>query len=176
MRPQPLVVQNSATTRNCVDTGEERAYPSLMRNTFRAVLSFALSGALFLPGCAVQKSKAPQIASSTADALNFATLISSSQKDYVNFFEDVGAFQKQGALSADEVATLNSIGSKMRDLLDVAGNLAQTYAATKDAGVANQISAFLQQAAQIYAQLYATRSAMLSTNAAQKAAGSGAKN
>lgn len=147
-----------------------------MRNTLRAILTLTLCGAFFLPGCAVQKNKAPQIASTTADALNFATLISASQKDYVNFFEDVGALQKQGALSVDQVAALNNIGSKMRDLLDGAGNAAQTYAATKDAGIANQISAFLQQAAQIYAQLYATRSKMLSTNAAQKAAGNGAKN
>ena len=146
------------------------AYSVAMRNKLRVVFLLAFSGTAFLPGCAVQKSKAPQIASSTANALNFATLISQAQSDYENFFQDVGRLEKQGSLRSDQVAALNQTGAKIRDLLDGAGNLAQTFAQTKDAGIANQISAFLQQAAQIYAQLYATRSAMLTQNAAAKAA------
>lgn len=137
-----------------------------MRN-FRAFLSLAVL--LAVSGCAIQKKQAPQIASPTADALNFATLISNAQNDYTIFFQTVGSLEKQHALTVDQVTTLNAAGLKIRDALDGAGTAAQTYAATNSQPVADQITAYLTAAASAYAQLYAERASMLATNAATAA-------
>jgi hypothetical protein len=124
---------------------------------------------LLFSGCAVQKSKAPQISPATANALNFGTLVSESQADYVNFFQTVGQLEKAGALTAAQVSTLNDAGLKMRDALDSAGNLAQTFAATNNQTIAAEIQGFLTTAAQVYAQIYAERAAMQTANARAKA-------
>lgn len=126
---------------------------------------------VFLSGCAIQKSRAPQIAAPTADALNVATLVNEAQHDYIAFFQTVGSLEKQGALSAAQVAKLNAAGNNIRDLLDAAGGLTQTYAATQNQSVAQEITTYLTQAASIYAQIYAERASDLSSNANAKAAG-----
>jgi len=124
---------------------------------------------LFVSGCAIQKTAAPQIATNTADALNVATLVSNAQQDYLIFFQTVGTLEKNHALSVDQVALLNNGGTKVRDILDAAGNLCQTYAATNNQALADQITADLTAAATVYAQLYAQKAAMLSANAAAAA-------
>lgn len=124
---------------------------------------------LLVSGCAIQKKQAPQIASTTADALNFATLISNAQNDYTIFFQTVGSLERQHALTPDQVATLNTAGLKIRDALDGAGTAAQTYAATNNQTIANQITDYLSAAASAYAQIYAERASMLSQNAAAAA-------
>lgn len=133
-----------------------RARPTL----FLAVAFFLFSG------CAVQRSKAPQISPQTAKVLNFATLVSEAQADYKSFFTDVGARAKAGQLSAGQVAALNAAGSQMRDALDAAGALAKTYAQTGDQSTAARISAYLQTAAQAFATLYQERAGMLAQTAA----------
>lgn len=136
----------------------------------RKPLAVSLLAVCFLiSACAVQKSKAPQISPATADALNFATLVSESQADYVNFFQTVGQLEKAGALTPSQVAALNTAGLKMRDALDAAGNLAQTFAATDNQTIAAEIQGFLSTAAQVYAQIYAERAAMQAQNARLKA-------
>lgn len=129
----------------------------------RLCLSLALL--LSVSGCAVQKKLAPQISTPTADALNVATLVDQAQKDYTLFFQTVGSLEKQGALSAAQVNQLNAAGNKVRDILDAAGGLTQTYAATQNQSVAQEITTYLTQAAAIYAQIYAQRAADLSANA-----------
>jgi len=132
-------------------------------------LCFSLAVLLAVSGCAIQKKQAPQIASATADALNFATLVSNAQNDYQIFFETVGTLEKQHALTPEQVGTLNAAGLKIRDALDLAGSAAQTYAATNSQTVADQITQYLSAAAAAYAQLYAERASMLSQNAAAAA-------
>lgn len=132
-------------------------------------LSLSLAVLLFVSGCAIQKKQAPQIATNTADALNVATLVSNAQQDYLIFFQTVGTLEKNHALTVDQVAALNVAGNKARDVLDGAGNLCQTYAATNNQALADQITADLTEAATVYAQIYAQRAAMLSQNAAAAA-------
>lgn len=130
---------------------------------------------VLLSGCAIQKSRAPQIQPFTADALNVGTLVSEAQHDYITFFQTVGSLEKQGALSPAQVAALNGAGNNIRDLLDAAGGLTQTYASTQNQSVAQEITTYLTQAASIYAQIYAERASMLSSNANAKAKAAGAK-
>ncbi len=128
-------------------------------------LCFSLAVLLLVSGCAIQKKLAPQIQPQTADALNVATLVNEAQKDYINFFQTVGALEKEGALSPAQVAKLNAAGNNIRDLLDAAGGLTQTYASTQNQSVAQEITTYLTQAASIYAQIYAERAGDLSANA-----------
>ena len=121
-----------------------------------------------LYGCAVQKSKAPQIAPQTADALNFATLVSNAQSDYRIFFSTVGDLERQGALSPQQVAHLNQYGAAMRDSLDEAGSLVKTFEATQSADTAAKIQMYLAQAAQAFAVIYSERTNDLAMNTAQK--------
>ena len=149
-----------------LDTTVLMGYWYVMRHNRLCV---SLAFLLFVSGCAIQKKQAPQIATPTADALNVGTLVSEAQQDYIVFFQTVGAEEKQGALSPAQVASLNALGNKVRDILDAAGGLTQTYAATNNAAVATQITAYLTQAAQIYAQMYAQRAATIAANAATAA-------
>lgn len=137
----------------------------------RARLVLPLGFLFLLSGCAIQRSKAPQISAPTADALNVATLVSNAQHDYVIFFQTVGSLEKQGALSPAQVAALNKLGMNARDALDAAGGLVQTYSATDNQGVQQEITAYLTSAASVYAQIYAQRAAMLSANSNGKASG-----
>lgn len=116
-------------------------------------------------GCAVQKSKAPQISSETANSLNFATLVAQSQADYGKFFSDVGAEEKAGDLTPAQVQSLNVIGSNMRDALDAAGSLVKTYEATHDETTAQKITSYISAAASAFAQLYTERTQMLAGKA-----------
>jgi hypothetical protein len=146
-------------------------YPTVLSKTriLAASLCCALlftigAGALAvnLSGCAVQSSKAPQIDSKTATALNVGTNLAQLNKDYTTFFTDVGTAQRAGTLSASQVATLNGIGHQMKTALDAANKVFQTYSATYDQGAAAQIQGYLLDAAQFYAQLITNRTQMLS--------------
>lgn len=144
----------------------EKSTSTNMKRNFLAVLLVALS----LSGCAVQKKSAPQISAPVADALNLGTLVSNAQHDYITFFETVGTLEKQGALTAAQVAALNSIGDKAQIALNSAGSLCQTYAQTNSEPIAEQIEAYLATAAADYATMYQQKAAMLTQNSAAKAA------
>lgn len=133
-----------------------------MRNALSYLMALLLVASC---GCAVQKSKAPQISPGTANALNYATIVSQSQTDYEKFFSDVGAEAKAGDLTPAQVQALNGIGSKMRDALDGAGTLVKTYEATRDETTAAKIAAYLSDAAAAFAQLYEARTQMLAGKA-----------
>jgi len=136
-----------------------------MRSYFRiaavAVLAVTSAVAAFDGGCAVQRSKAPQISAATAGKLNVAAQVDQANKDYQTFYKDVGDAQRAGQLTADQVATLNAIGSKEKKVLEDANDLLKTYAANGDQSVATQISSLVVEAASLYTQAYTARATML---------------
>ena len=127
----------------------------------RMVVAVLLPLVLLISACAVQKSQAPQIDPKTATALNIGENLKQLNKDYMTFFTDVGDAQRRGQLSASQVATLNSVGHKMKIGLDEANKVFVTYSSTYDQSLVSQIEGYLFDAAQIYASLVTTRTQML---------------
>ena len=132
-------------------------------------LTLALAASWLVFGCAVQKSKAPQISATVANELNFATLVENAQSDYRILFTTIGQLERAGALTPGQVAHLNTAGDAMRDALDEAGSLVKTYEATQSATTAAKIQMYLSQAAQAFAVLYAEKENDLAMNTAAKA-------
>jgi hypothetical protein len=117
-------------------------------------LSFCLVFLLLLTSCAVQRSKAPQIDSKTAYALNLETQVKQVNKDYVTFFTDLGKSQ----VSPADIKKMNYVGGHLKYLIEEADRLTKTYAQNYDSAVASQIGLLLAQAANDFSNLYVMRS------------------
>jgi hypothetical protein len=115
---------------------------------------------LAFQGCAVQRSKAPQIDAKAAFALNLESQVTQANKDYTTFFTDVGNSQRAGLLTSDNVATLNIIGHKLKSTIEEADRLTKAYAASYDSGVAATIGSLLSQIAADLVVLATTQAQM----------------
>ena len=114
-----------------------------------------------LAGCALQRNRAPQITPATALDLNLAYQVSQANKDYETFFRDVGDAQRQGLFTAEQVATLNSVGRPAQAALGNANSTFRTYQATHDQPARLQVVAYIQQVNGIIGQLLLRRATML---------------
>lgn len=71
-----------------------------------------------LTACAVKN--APQINAETTWRLNTAAQLSQANKDYTQFFMDVGTAQREGYLNETQVSQLNAAGHNLKTSLEVA--------------------------------------------------------
>lgn len=113
----------------------------------RLVVPVLLLCLLVSNGCAVQRSKAPQIDAKTAYALNLESQVTQADKDYIQFFTDVGNANRAGQLTPGDVASLNKVGSHLKIALDEANRLTKAYASSYDQGTAGQVGTLLAQVA-----------------------------
>lgn len=111
--------------------------------------------ALMLTGCAVRNN---QISSETQWRLNTAAQLSQANKDYTQFFTDVGNGQRAGYLSASNVKDLNNIGHNLKTALEVANQEWAAY--ISGTGTKAAVIAAILKAEEIMLQLTATRSKM----------------
>lgn len=109
-----------------------------------------------LAGCAVQRSKAPQIDQKTAYALNLESQVTQINKDYTTFFSDLG----RSNVDAASIKRMNFVGTHLKGVIEEADRLTKTYAQNYDAAVASQIGLLLAQAAADLSNLYAERAAV----------------
>ena len=119
---------------------------------------------LTLQGCAVQRSKAPQIDAKTAFALNLESQVTQANKDYTTFFTDVGNSQRAGLLTASDVAELNKIGHHLKSTIEEADRLTKVYATSYDQGAASTIGNLLSQIASDLVTLATTQAQMKAGN------------
>src|SRR5260221_7041663 len=108
---------------------------------------------LWLAGCAVQRTKAPQIDAKTAYALNLESQVTQGNKDYTTLFTDIGNAHRAGQLTDADVVSLNVIGNHLRSVLTEADRLTKVYATNYDQAVASQIGGLLSQIAPGIAQI-----------------------
>jgi len=108
----------------------------------------------------VQSSKAPQIDAKTTYALNLESQVTQYNKDYMQFFQDVGIAQRSGQLTTANVTALNTIGSRTKVALEEADRLTKAYATSYDAGTAATIGSLLAQISSDLTLLVTTRSSM----------------
>lgn len=111
------------------------------------VLALLAAPLLLSNGCAVQRSKAPQIDAKTAYALNLESQVTQANKDYIGFFTDVGKANRTGQLTPGDVAFLNKTGAHVKTALEEADRLTKAYASSYDQGVAGQVGMLLAQVA-----------------------------
>jgi len=133
----------------------------LQRSRHKLLVLVLLPLLLLSNGCAVQRSKAPQIDAKTTYALNLESQVTQYNKDYMQFFQDVGIAQRAGQLTAANVTALNTIGSRTKVALEEADRLTKAYATSYDAGTAATIGSLLAQISSDLTLLVTTRSSML---------------
>ncbi len=126
------------------------------------LLLLTVSFLLVAYGCAVQRSKAPQISAKTATELNLAVQLQQANDDYVTFFKDVGKAKASGQLTDAQVASLIKIGKEMKEYLEKANAVAKSYEINHDQALAVQVANLVQQAMNIYLSLVSNRTTMLS--------------
>lgn len=119
----------------------------LLQLTRRLVVPVLLLCLLVSNGCAVQRSKAPQIDAKTAYALNLESQVTQANKDYIGFFTDVGNANRARQLTPGDVAFLNKTGARVKTALEEADRLTKAYASSYDQGVAGQVGTLLAQVA-----------------------------
>jgi len=124
-------------------------------------LSAGLLAVVLLAGCAVQRTKAPQIDAKTAFALNLETQVTQGNKDYTMLFADIGEAHRQGKLTDGDVSALNVIGMQLRSALTEADRLTKVYATNYDNRIAEQIGGLLAQVASDIAQITNQKAAAL---------------
>lgn len=122
------------------------------RRALAAAAGLALSLAL-VQGCAVQRTKAPQIDPKTAYALNLETQVKQANEDYLTFFTDAGTAVHQGRLTRDDVAKFNVVGAKLKVAIEEANRLTKVYATNYDTGTAQQVGLLLAQIAADFSDL-----------------------
>jgi hypothetical protein len=109
-----------------------------------------------LLGCAVRK--APQLSAETQWRLNTAAQLSQANKDYTQFFTDVGNAQRSGFLSADQVSQLNLIGHNLKTSLEIANQEWSAY--ISGTGTKAAVINAILKAEEIFLQLTSQRAKM----------------
>ncbi len=134
----------------------------MVKLTLKRQLHLLLALSLFVYGCAVQRSKAPQISAKTAAEVNLAVQLDQANKDYVTFFKDVGKAKASGQLTDTQVASLIKIGNEMKEYLEKANAVAKSYEINRDQALVVQVTNLVQQAMNVYLSLVSNRTTMLS--------------
>jgi len=116
---------------------------------------------LLISGCAIQRTKAPQIDAKTTFAVNLETQVSQANKDYTTFFTDVGTAHRNGGLTDSDVAQLNIVGHRLKTIIDEADRLTRVYATNYDQNIAAQIGGLLSQISADFTTLFAQRATAL---------------
>ena len=111
-------------------------------------------------GCAVRN--APQISPATRWELNTASLLQQNERDYRQFFTDVGNWQRAGQITPEQVAALNTIGVRLQLTLENANRLFRAWQNAPSEQGQQQVSALILEATQIFVEL-ATRKAQIVT-------------
>lgn len=109
-----------------------------------------------LSACAIKNN--PQVNAETQWRLNTASQLSQANKDYVQFFTDVGSAQKSGFLTASQVGELNSVGHNLKTSLEIANQEWAAY--ISGTGTKAAVIAAVLKAEEIMLQLTASRSNM----------------
>jgi hypothetical protein len=118
--------------------------------------SFALLACVILVGCAVQK-HASTLDSETVWRLNTASQLDQLQRDYKTLFTDVGNAHRSGLLSDADVAKLNTIGDKLKPMIEQADQAFKVYQANPVTDKKQQVIALILAAEQVMIDLTAAK-------------------
>lgn len=125
--------------------------------------------ALSLPmvnGCAVFHKQAPQLPPAVATELNLADQLRQLERDYRTFFSDVGDAQRSGQLTAAEVAKLNTVGDKLKPVIERGNKAFQEWQANRaDDSKKAMVMAAIQEGTGLFLDLTSQRSKMARAHA-----------
>lgn len=124
-----------------------------MRKRYLSVVMLAL---VLSVACAVKN--APQINQETQWRLNTASQLSQANKDYIQFFKDVGDAQRQGYLSQTQVDGLASVGHNLKTALEISNQEWSAY--ISGTGTKAAVIAAILKAEEIMLQLTSQRANM----------------
>lgn len=110
--------------------------------------------------CAIRKNM-NNLDSETVWRLNTASQLQQLESDYRQLFTDVGAAQKQGILTGQEVGELNLIGGKLKPAIEAANAEFKAYAAQPSADKKGQVIALVLTAEQIFLDLSTKKASMM---------------
>lgn len=122
----------------------------------RTKIALPLLVCLLLTACAIKNN--PQVNAETTWRLNTAAQLSQANKDYTQFFTDVGTARKAGYLNNGEVSTLNGVGHNLKTSLEIANQEWSAY--VSGTGTKSAVIAAILKAEEIMLQLTASRANM----------------
>jgi hypothetical protein len=127
----------------------------------RTRTSIVLILALLTVGCAVSKKTCVNCTPETLWRLNIASEIKYQNDSYRQFFKDVGAAQRAGQLSADQVKSLNTVGYKWKTAIEDSNRTFKAYDVNPDASTKSKVINVVLVAEQILLELTTARTQMM---------------